>query len=42
MKMENIINESEMAKLNYQVEGNGVDEKTVAKDFLISKGLLKN
>ena len=42
MKMENIINESEMAKLNYEVEGNGVDEKTVAKDFLISKGLLKN
>lgn len=42
MKMENIINESEMPKLNYQVEGNGVDEKTVAKDFLISKGLLKN
>ena len=41
MKMQDIITDSEMAKLNYEVESNGRDEKDVAKEFLISKGLLK-
>lgn len=41
MTMDGIISESEMAKLNYEVEGNGKDERTVAREFLISKGLIK-
>ncbi|WP_297630489.1 glycine betaine ABC transporter substrate-binding protein [uncultured Clostridium sp.] len=41
MKMDGIINEEEMAKLNYEVEGNGKDEGTVAKDFLREKGIIK-
>lgn len=41
MKMQNVITDSEMAKLNYEVESNGRDEKDVAKEFLQSKQLLK-
>lgn len=41
MKMENILTDKEMAKLNNKVEADGIDEKVVAKEFLISKGLLK-
>ncbi len=41
MKMQDIITDSEMAKLNYEVENNKRDEKDVAKEFLTSKGLLK-
>lgn len=41
MKMDGIVSESEMAKMNYEVEGNGKDERTVAKEFLESKGLIK-
>ena len=41
MKLDNIINEEEMAKLNYLVETEGQDESKVAKDFLIEKGLVK-
>lgn len=41
MKMENILTDKEMAELNNKVEENGLDEKDVAKEFLISKGLLK-
>ncbi|OOM75591.1 carnitine transport binding protein OpuCC precursor [Clostridium puniceum] len=41
MKMQDIITDSEMAKLNYEVETNKRDEKDVAKEFLESKGLLK-
>lgn len=41
MKMDNILNDSEMSKLNFEVESNGTDEREVAKEFLISKGLLK-
>lgn len=41
IKMDNIMNEKEMAMLNHKVEVEGIDEKTVAKDYLISKGLLK-
>lgn len=39
-KMENIINEEEMAYLNYLVETENINAKKVAKDFLTSKGLL--
>lgn len=41
MKLDNIINESEMANLNYLVETEGKDEKKIAKDFLIEKGVIK-
>lgn len=41
MKMENIITEKEMISLNNKVESEGQDEKTVAKEFLKAKGLLK-
>lgn len=41
MKMQDIITDSEMSKLNYEVENNKRDEKDVAKEFLTSKGLLK-
>ena len=40
-KMENVLTESEMAKLNYKVETESMDEKEVAKEFLQSKGLLE-
>lgn len=41
MKMDNIIDEDEMAKLNYEVEGKNRDEKEVAKEFLQEKGLIE-
>lgn len=41
MKLNNVIADSEMSKLNYEVENNGRDESEVAKEFLLSKGLLK-
>ncbi len=41
MKMENILTDKEMAELNNKVEANGLDEREVAKEFLISKELLK-
>lgn len=40
-KMENILTDKEMAELNNKVEGSGLDEREVAKEFLINKGLLK-
>lgn len=42
LKMDKIINDSEMSKLNYEVETNGRDEREVAEEFLISKGILGN
>lgn len=41
MKLENVISESEMARLNYLVETEGQDEKIVAEDFLKDKGIIK-
>lgn len=41
MKMENILTDKEMAELNSKVEANGLDEREVAKEFLINKKLLK-
>lgn len=40
LKMENVLTDGEMAELNYKVEIEKQDEKTVAKDFLMTKGLL--
>ncbi len=41
MKMDGILTDQEMARLNYQVEVEGRDEKDVARDFLVQKGLLE-
>lgn len=40
-KMDNILTNEEMAELNNKVEGEGLDEKAVAKEFLLSKGIIK-
>ncbi len=39
--LENIITDAEMAELNYKVEFSGESPKSVAKDFLIKKGILE-
>ncbi len=41
MKMDGILSDGEMAKLNYQVEVEGRDEQEVAREFLAQKGLLE-
>lgn len=41
MKMDGILTDREMAGLNYKVEVEGQDEKDVAKEFLVEKGLLE-
>jgi len=41
MLMDNLIDEDEMAKMNYLVESKNSDEKTVAREFLVSKDLLQ-
>lgn len=41
MKMDGILTDQEMAGLNYKVEVEGQDEKDVAKEFLVEKGLLE-
>lgn len=41
LKMNNIITEEEMSKLNNEVESNGKDEKEIAINFLKEKGLIK-
>lgn len=41
MLMDNLIDEDDMAKMNYLVESKNSDEKTVAREFLVSKGLLQ-
>ncbi|MBD5118482.1 MAG: glycine/betaine ABC transporter substrate-binding protein [Clostridiales bacterium] len=41
MKMDGLLSDSEMAHLNYLVEVEGADEKEVARDFLVEKGVLK-
>ena len=40
LKMQNILTNREMAALNYEVEGKKRNERDVAREFLISKGLL--
>ena len=39
-KMDGILTDEEMSQLNYRVENDNEDEKTVAVDFLTQKGLL--
>lgn len=41
MQMDGLLSDQEMAALNYQVEVEGLDERDVARDFLIRKGLLE-
>lgn len=41
LKLNNQINDTEMSKLNYDVEIEGKDPKEVAKGFLTEKGLIK-
>lgn len=41
MKMDGILSDKEMAELNYKVEVEGQDEATVARDFLVAKGVLE-
>lgn len=41
MKMDGLLSDSEMAHLNYLVEVEGTDEKEVARDILVEKGVLK-
>lgn len=40
-KMTNILTDTSMAKLNFEVETNGKEPKTVAKSFLLDAGILK-
>ena len=40
-EMEGILNDDEMAKLNYMVETEGKDAETVAHEYLMEIGLLK-
>ena len=41
MKMDGLLTDSEMARLNYLVEVEGADEKETARNFLMEKGVLK-
>jgi len=41
MKMDNILTDNEMSELNNKVEADGIDEKELAREFLIEKGLLE-
>lgn len=40
MQMDGLLTDGDMAKLNYQVEVEGLDEQDVARAFLVEKGLL--
>ena len=40
-KMEGLISDAEMSQLNYQVSVEGKDERDVARDFLVAKGVIK-
>lgn len=41
MKMDGLLSDSEMARLNYLVEVEEADEKETARSFLVEKGVLK-
>ena len=41
MLMDGILTDQEMAELNYQVEVEGKEDVDVAREFLISKGLIE-
>lgn len=40
-KFDNILNDEEMAELNYEVEENGKEPKDVAHEFLVENGLIE-
>ena len=40
-KLDGTITESDMARMNYQVEEKGKDPEDVAREYLRAKGLLK-
>lgn len=40
MKMDGLINNQEMAQMNFMVEVEGKEERAVAKEFLVEKGVL--
>ena len=39
--MDGILTDQKMAELNYQVEEEGKDEADVARDYLVSMGLIE-
>ena len=41
MQMDGLLSDQEMASLNYKVEVEGLDERDVAREFLMQKGLLE-
>ena len=41
MLMDNILSDTEMAKLNARVETDGLDEAEAAKEYLVEKGILE-
>lgn len=41
MKMDGLLSDGDMARLNYLVEVEGTDEKEAARNFLVEKGVLK-
>lgn len=41
MKMDGILSDKEMAELNYEVEVGGRNEAEVAREFLVSKGIIE-
>ena len=41
MLMDNILSDTEMAKLNARVETDGLDEADAAKEYLVEKGILE-
>lgn len=40
-KLNRLISEEEMQRMNYEVEMDGKEDKEVARQFLVSKGLIK-
>lgn len=41
MKMDGILSDQEMASLNYKLEVDGEDEAKIAKEYLVSKGIIE-
>ena len=41
-KLEGVLDDNKMAKMNYDVEGNGKDAKTVSHEFLIENHILED
>ena len=41
LKLDGLLSDGEMARLNYLVEVEGADEREAARNFLVEKGVLK-